>query len=182
MFPCHKDHAQHCSTYSIDVVSKWSCSHSCCFSWSNILHSNEAAAQQQEAAAGKQQAGTRGNQVPGSSRRRNDVKTTYKRRMKRRWSQTLATPGPEWAAPIPAAPAELSSRKINPRAKEKASAQPARHDRSSQWHRWIQTTTMQIPQVGVDSETHRHRSKTQEKCAKNARGRLCLGGRHDFLR
>ena len=95
--------------------------------------------------------------------------------MKRRWNQTLATPGPEWAAPIPAAPAELSSRKINPRAKEKASTQPARHDRSSQWHRWIQTTTMQIPQVGVDSETHRHRSKTQEKCAKNARGRLCLG-------
>ena len=137
---------------------------------------------QQEAAAGKQQAGTRGNQVPGSSRRRNVVKTTYKRRMKRRWNQTLATPGPEWAAPIPAAPAELSSRKINPWAKEKASTQPARHDRSSQWHRWIQTTTMQIPQVGVDSETHRHRNKTQEKCAKNARGRLCLGGRHDFLR
>ena len=77
MFPCHKDYTQHCSTYSIDVVSKWSCSHSCCFSWSNILHSNQAAAQQQEAAAGKQQAGTRGNQVPGSSRRRNDVKTTY---------------------------------------------------------------------------------------------------------
>ena len=102
--------------------------------------------------------------------------------MKRRWNQTLATPGPEWAAPIPAAPAELSSRKINPCAKEKASTQPARHDRSSQWHRWIQTTTMQIPQVGVDSETHRHRSKTQEKCAKNARGRLYLGGRHDFLR
>ena len=108
--------------------------------------------------------------------------TTSKRRMKRRWNQTLATPGPEWAAPIPAAPAELSSRKINPWAKEKASTQPARHDRSSQWHRWIQTTTMQIPQVGVDSETHRHRNKTQEKCAKNARGRLCLGGRHDFLR
>ena len=86
--PCHKDHTQHCSTYSIDVVSKWSCSHSCCFSWSNILHSNQAAAQKQEAAAGKQQAGTRGNQVPGSSRRRNDVKTTYKRRMKRRWNQT----------------------------------------------------------------------------------------------
>ena len=77
MFPCHKDHTQHCSTYSLDVVSKWSCSHSCCFSWSNILHSNQAAAQQQEAAAGKQQAGTRGIQVPGSSRRRNDVKTTY---------------------------------------------------------------------------------------------------------
>ena len=145
MFPCHKDHTQHCSTYSIDVVSKWSCCHSCCFSWSNILHSNQAAAQQQEAAAGKQQAGTRGNQVPGSSRGRNDVKTTSKRRMKRRWNQTLATPGPEWAAPIPAAPAELSSRKINPWAKEKASTQPARHDRSSQWHRWIQTTTMQIP-------------------------------------
>ena len=108
--------------------------------------------------------------------------TTSKRRMKRRWNQTLATPGPEWAAPIPAAPAELSSRKINPWAKEKASTQPARHDRSSQWHRWIQTTTMQIPQVGVNSETHRHRNKTQEKCAKNARGRLCLGGRHDFLR
>ena len=119
MFTCHKDHTQHCSTYSIDVVSKWSCSHSYCFSWSNILHSNQAAAQQQEAAAGKQQAGTRGNQVPGSSRRRNDVKTTYKRRMKRRWNQTLATPGPEWAAPIPAAPAELSSRKINPWAKER---------------------------------------------------------------
>ena len=45
--------------------------------------------------------------------------TTSKRRMKRRWNQTLATPGPEWAAPIPAAPAELSSRKINPWAKER---------------------------------------------------------------
>ena len=68
----------------------------------------------QQQADSRQAAGTRGNQVPGSSRRRNDVKTTYKRRMKRPWNQTLATPGPEWAAPIPAAPAELSSRKINP--------------------------------------------------------------------
>ena len=119
MFPCDKDHTQHCTL---------------------VKDHNQAAAQQQKAAAGKQQAGTR-----GSSGRRNDVKTTYKRRMKRRWNQTLATPDPEWAAPIPAAPAELSSRKINPWAKEKASTQPARHDRSSQWHRWVQTTTMQIP-------------------------------------
>ena len=101
--------------------------------------------------------------------------------MKRRWNQTLATPGPEWAAPIPAAPAGLSSRKIKPWAKEKARTQPARHDRSSQWHRWIQTTTMQIPQVGVDSETHKHRNKTQEKCAKNARGRLCWVGTTSYV-
>ena len=32
-----------------------------------------------------------------------------------------------------------------PTRQEKGSTQPARHDRSSQWHRWIQTTTMQIP-------------------------------------
>ena len=34
--------------------------------------------------------------------------------MRRRWNQTLATPGPEWAAPIPAAPAELSSPEDKP--------------------------------------------------------------------
>ena len=43
---CHRDQ---CSTYSIDVVSKCSYGHSSCFSWSNVLHSNQAAAQQQEA-------------------------------------------------------------------------------------------------------------------------------------
>ena len=42
-------HRDHCSTYSIDVVSKCSYGHSSCFSWSNVLHSNQAAAQQQEA-------------------------------------------------------------------------------------------------------------------------------------
>ena len=132
----------HCSTHSIDVVSKCSYGHSSCFGWSNVLqflpllapplswllslwrqqHSSRRRQQQPSSSeasssrqtAGRQAAGTRGNQVPGSSRRRNDVKTTYKRRMKRPWNQTLATPGPEWAAPIPAAPAELSSRKLNP--------------------------------------------------------------------
>ena len=139
-------HRDHCSTHSIDAVSQCSYGHSSCFSWGNVLHSNQhvcrrfpslqfprlapplswfpsllvhATAKQQQAdsrqapEASSRQAAAQ-NQVPGRSRRRNDVKTTYKRGMKRRWNQTLATPGPEWAAPIPAAPTKLSSRKRNP--------------------------------------------------------------------
>ena len=34
-------HRDHCSTRSIDVVSKCSYGHSSCFSWSNVLHSNQ---------------------------------------------------------------------------------------------------------------------------------------------
>ena len=141
MFTCHKDHTQHCSTYSIDVVSKWSCSHSYCFSWSNILHSNQAAAQQQEAAAGKQQAGTRGNQVPGSSRRRNDVKTTYEATLEPDPSHSR----PRMGCTYPCCARRAFQPEDKPMGEGKASTQPARHDRSSQWHRWIQTTTMQIP-------------------------------------
>ena len=134
----------HCSTHSIDVVSKCSYGHSSCFGWSNVLqflpllapplswllslwrqqHSSRRRQQQasssssqaaaKQAAAGRQQAGRQ--QAPEAIRFLAVVgeETTSKRRMKRPWNQTLATPGPEWAAPIPAAPAELSSRKINP--------------------------------------------------------------------